>query len=57
MRVTPVAPHPLAHLLHQAGFTDAGFTAEQHHLPVSVSGLLPAPPEQPEILLSPYQGR
>ena len=53
----PVAPRPLAHLLHQAGFADARFTTEQHHLSVPVSGLLPASPEQSEFLLPPHQGR
>jgi len=52
----PIAPHPLAQLLHQAGFADTRFAAQQHYLPVPVSGLLPAPPEQPEVLLPPHQG-
>ena len=53
----PVASHPLAHFLHQAGFANAGFATKQHHLPVLVSGLLSAPPEQSEFLLPPHQGR
>ena len=36
----------------QAGFADAGLTADQHDLPLSISGLLPAAHEQSDLFFA-----
>ena len=42
--------------LHQARFADAGFAAEQHHLPRALFDLRPALPQQPYFLLPTHEG-
>ena len=41
--------------LHQARFANAGFAAEQHHLPEAVFDLRPALAQHPDFLLAPHQ--
>jgi hypothetical protein len=40
------AEHPLAQHLHQAGFANASFTAQEHDLPCPVLAVRPALQEQ-----------
>ena len=45
--------HLFSQHLHQARFADAGFAAEQHHLPKAVLDLFPELPQQPHLLVAP----
>jgi hypothetical protein len=47
--------HMRVQRLDQCSFANAGFPAEEHHLPQPRLTLLPAPQEQPEFFLTPHQ--
>ena len=47
--------HVFLQHLHQARFANAGFTAEQYHLPEAVLDLRPALQQQADFLLPPHQ--
>src|SRR4029453_10063415 len=51
-----LASQSLVQLLHEAGFPNARFTIEQHHLAVAVFDLLPAFAQEGDLVRPPDEG-